>query len=47
MRTRIFTRNRLVLLGDLFLIIVAALGSFALRLDLGPFFIDYLHLFNL
>jgi FlaA1/EpsC-like NDP-sugar epimerase len=42
MRTRIFTRNRLVLLGDLFLIIVAALGSFALRLDLGPFFIDYL-----
>ena len=43
MRTRIFTRNRLVLLGDLFLIIVAALGSFALRLDLGPFFIDYLN----
>jgi FlaA1/EpsC-like NDP-sugar epimerase len=42
MRSRIFTRNRLVLLGDLFLIIVAALGSFALRLDLGPFFIDYL-----
>jgi FlaA1/EpsC-like NDP-sugar epimerase len=43
MRTRIFTRNRLVWLGDLFLIIVAALGSFALRLDLGPFFIDYLN----
>jgi FlaA1/EpsC-like NDP-sugar epimerase len=43
MRTRIFTRNRLVLFGDLFLIIVAALGSFALRLDLGPFFIDYLN----
>jgi FlaA1/EpsC-like NDP-sugar epimerase len=43
MRTRIFTRNQLVLLGDLFLIIVAALGSFALRLDLGPFFIDYLN----
>jgi FlaA1/EpsC-like NDP-sugar epimerase len=43
MRSRIFTRNRLVLLGDLFLIIVAALGSFALRLDLGPFFIDYLN----
>jgi FlaA1/EpsC-like NDP-sugar epimerase len=42
MRSRIFTRNRLVLLGDLFLIVVAALGSFALRLDLGPFFIDYL-----
>ena len=43
MRSRIFTRNRLVLIGDLFLIIVAALGSFALRLDLGPFFIDYLN----
>jgi FlaA1/EpsC-like NDP-sugar epimerase len=43
MRSRIFTRNRWVLLGDLFLIIVAALGSFALRLDLGPFFIDYLN----
>jgi FlaA1/EpsC-like NDP-sugar epimerase len=43
MRSRIFTRNRLVLLGDLFLIVVAALGSFALRLDLGPFFIDYLN----
>jgi FlaA1/EpsC-like NDP-sugar epimerase len=43
MRSRIFTRNRLVLLGDVFLIIVAALGSFALRLDLGPFFIDYLN----
>jgi len=35
-------RKRLVLLGDLFLIIVAVLGSFALRLDLGPLFIDYL-----
>jgi FlaA1/EpsC-like NDP-sugar epimerase len=43
MRSRVFTRHRLVLVGDLFLIIVAALGSFALRLDLGPFFIDYLN----
>jgi len=37
-----FPRNRVVLLGDLFLIVVAALGSFALRLDLGPLFIWYL-----
>lgn len=37
-----FPRNRLVLIGDLLLILVAALGSFALRLDLGPLFIYYL-----
>lgn len=35
-------RNRLVAVGDLFLIVVAALGSFALRTDLGPLFIYYL-----
>jgi FlaA1/EpsC-like NDP-sugar epimerase len=41
-KPRLLARKRLVLLGDLFLIIVAVLGSFALRLDLGPLFIDYL-----
>ena len=34
-------RNRLVLVGDLFLIVVSALGSFALRTDLGPLFMFY------
>jgi FlaA1/EpsC-like NDP-sugar epimerase len=43
MKPRLLLRNRLVLLlGDLFLIVVAALGSFALRTDLGPLFIYYL-----
>lgn len=42
MKSRFFLRNRLILLGDLFLIIVAALGSFALRTDLGPLFRFYL-----
>ncbi len=41
-KPRLLSRKRLVLMGDLFLIIVAVLGSFALRLDLGPLFIDYL-----
>ncbi len=35
-------RSWLVLIIDLFLIVVAALGSFALRLDLGPLFALYL-----
>ena len=35
-------RNRFLLVADLFLIIVAALGSFALRTDLGPLFVFYL-----
>jgi FlaA1/EpsC-like NDP-sugar epimerase len=35
-------RNHLLFIGDLCLIVVAALGSFALRLDLGPLFIQYL-----
>jgi FlaA1/EpsC-like NDP-sugar epimerase len=35
-------RNRIILLVDLFLIVVAALGSFALRTDLGPLFMFYL-----
>ena len=39
---RIFHRNRLLLVADLFFIVVAALGSFALRTDLGPLFSFYL-----
>jgi len=35
-------RSRLLLLIDLLLIVVSALGSFALRTDLGPLFIYYL-----
>ncbi|MEW5868700.1 MAG: nucleoside-diphosphate sugar epimerase/dehydratase [Chloroflexota bacterium] len=42
MRSRLLVRNRTVLLGDLMLIVVAALGSFALRTDLGPLFLFYL-----
>ena len=42
MRPRLFLRNRMVLLGDLFIIVVSALGSFALRTDLGPLFVYYL-----
>ncbi len=41
-KPRYLSRKRLVLVADLFLILVAVLGSFALRLDLGPLFIDYL-----
>ena len=32
----------MVMLGDLFIIVVSALGSFALRTDLGPLFVYYL-----
>ncbi len=42
MKTRVFVRIRTALLIDLFLIVVAAMGSFALRTDLGPLFIFYL-----
>jgi FlaA1/EpsC-like NDP-sugar epimerase len=42
MNSRIFLRSRLLFLVDLLLIVVAALGSFALRTDLGPLFIYYL-----
>src|SRR5215510_2907690 len=40
MRPRQHVRNRFVLIGDIALIIVAVLGSFALRLDVGelPFY---------
>ena len=31
-------RNRLLLGGDIFLVVVAVLGSFVLRLELGPLF---------
>ncbi len=42
MKPRLFLRNRMVFFGDLFIIIVSALGSFALRTDLGPLFVYYL-----
>lgn len=42
LRSKILIRNRLILLVDLVLIVVAALGCFALRTDLGPRFLDYL-----
>ncbi len=42
MTTQILLRSRLLLLIDLLLIVVSALGSFALRTDLGPLFIYYL-----
>lgn len=41
-KTVVSGRNRVLLIGDLFLILVAALGSFALRLDLGPLLVFYL-----
>jgi FlaA1/EpsC-like NDP-sugar epimerase len=42
MKSRVFLRSKLLILADLFLILVAALGSFALRTDLGPLFMFYL-----
>ncbi|MFC2025826.1 polysaccharide biosynthesis protein [Chloroflexota bacterium] len=42
MKSRILVRNRMVLLGDLIIIIISVLGSFALRTDLGPLFVYYL-----
>jgi len=42
MKSRFFLGNRWLFVGDLFLIVVAALGSFALRTDLGPLFLFYL-----
>ena len=42
MISKIFLRNRVILLVDIFLIVVAVLGSFALRLELGPLFTYYL-----
>lgn len=43
MRLKLFFRNRFLLFGDLFLIIVCVLGSFVLRLNLGPLFLDHLN----
>ena len=42
MKPRLFLRNRILLVGDLFIIVVSSLGSFALRTDLGPLFSFYL-----
>ena len=41
-RPQVQIRNRWLLLGDLILIVTSVLASFALRLDLGPAFADYL-----
>ncbi len=42
MRTALRHPNRMLLIGDLLLIVVSVLGSFALRLPLGPIFNYYL-----
>ena len=42
MPTRLNLGNRVVFLADLVVIVIAALGSFALRTDLGPLFMFYL-----
>ncbi len=42
MKSRFFLRKNYLVLGDLLLIIASALGSFALRTDLGPLFVYYL-----
>jgi len=41
-KTKPIIRNRYILLGDLLLIVAAAMGSYALRLELGPAFLTYL-----
>jgi len=41
-KTKPFLRNRYVLLGDLLLIVISVLGSYALRFELGAQFFDYL-----
>ncbi len=42
MKPRFVLRKRFMVLGDLLLIVASALGSFALRTDLGPLFVYYL-----
>lgn len=42
MKPRILIRNRFLFFADLVVIVIAALGSFALRTDLGPMFKFYL-----
>lgn len=39
---RLFLRSRLLIVADFALIVVASLGAFALRTDLGPLFLFYL-----
>ncbi len=41
MKASLFLRNRMLFLGDLFFIFVSVLGSFVLRLNLGPLLIDH------
>lgn len=41
MKTRFVLRNRYVFIGDLIIILIAAVGSFALRLDFGRLFVYY------
>ncbi|NTU73914.1 polysaccharide biosynthesis protein, partial [Candidatus Roizmanbacteria bacterium] len=42
MRTKSSVRNRYVLLGDLLLIAIIVIGSFAIRLELGSAFSFYM-----
>ena len=42
MKRKISFRNRYLLLGDVALIIVSVLGSYAIRLELSPQFFDYI-----
>jgi FlaA1/EpsC-like NDP-sugar epimerase len=42
LKSKFQIRNRTILLGDLILTVTSVLASFALRLDLGPAFGDYL-----
>jgi FlaA1/EpsC-like NDP-sugar epimerase len=42
MRSKLHIRNRYVLIGDLILIVICVLASYALRLELGPIFSYYL-----
>jgi len=42
MRGRPSIRNKYILIGDLLLILVSILGSYALRFELGPLFFQYL-----
>ena len=42
LKPRFQIRNRFILVGDLILIVTSVLASFALRLDLGVAFLDYL-----
>ena len=41
MKAKLFLKNRMVFLGDVFFIFVSVLGSFVLRLNLGPLLIDH------